>query len=447
MTTHTSILDLSSDVIDSGRTDVATNRVTNQLSELTTDVALVESFSHMVALRTGEGLVLFDSSSPMYGEAVVTALRRWSADRVHTLVYTHGHLDHVGGSGHLAADASDWGHPPMRVVAQNNLAHRFERYRRTSGWNQAINLRQFGGLPPSIARDDKRMHRPFLPSRTLEPTTSYDDVLTESIGGYTFEHHHALGETDDHTWTWVPELKLITAGDQLTWVFPNCGNPQKVQRYPLEWARSLRAMATKGPELLVPAHGLPISGRERIERVLTTVAGVLEHLVDQVLEAMNSGAALDEVLNTVNLAPEELALPFLQPVYDEPEFVVRNVWRLYGGWWDGEPSTLKPPSADALAVEVAALAGGAAALAERAGVVADEGDLRLACRLIDFAARAEPSSKEVHERRAGIYARRRIEERSLMAKGIFGSAAAESEMVWKGEASLKPARVSLGEAP
>ena len=37
-----------------------------------------------------------------------------------------------------------------------------------------------------------------------------------------------------------------------------------------------------------------------------------------------------------------LERPYLRPVYDEPEFVVRNVYRLYGGWWDGNPANLKP---------------------------------------------------------------------------------------------------------
>ena len=54
----------------------------------------------------------------------------------------------------------------------------------------------------------------------------------------------------------------------MTWLFPNAGNPQKVQRYPVEWAAALRSMVALGPELLLPAHGLPIEGRERIETVL-----------------------------------------------------------------------------------------------------------------------------------------------------------------------------------
>ncbi len=58
--------------------------------------------------------------------------------------------------------------------------------------------------------------------------------------------------------------------------------------------------------------------------------------------------------------------PYLRPVYDEPEFIVHTVWRLYGGWWDGNPASLKPASERALAAELAALAGGAQALADRA---------------------------------------------------------------------------------
>ena len=72
------------------------------------------------------------------------------------------------------------------------------------------------------------------------------------------------------------------SGDFLIWNFPNAGNPQKVQRYPIEWAAALREMIGHGPELLLPAHGLPIEGDERIARVLDDIATALEDLVDEV---------------------------------------------------------------------------------------------------------------------------------------------------------------------
>jgi alkyl sulfatase BDS1-like metallo-beta-lactamase superfamily hydrolase len=257
------------------------------------------------------------------------------------------------------------------------------------------------------------------------PTVSYSDRLEVELAGEPAVLHHDRGETDDHTWVWLPERKTICGGDFITWVFPNAGNPQKVQRYPAEWARALHAMAALEPELYLPAHGLPITGRERIARVLTDVAQVLESLVDQTLAMMNAGAPLDEILHTVEVPAELADRPYLQPTYDEPEFVVRNIWRLYGGWWDGDAANLKPAPSGALAAEIASLVGGSERLIERALALSDSGEHRLACHLAEFAVRAG-DSPELHAKRAEIYARRRDSERSLMAKGVFRAAAEES---------------------
>ena len=106
--------------------------------------------------------------------------------------------------------------------------------------------------------------------------------------------------------------------------------------------------------------------------------------------------------------------------------MVRNVWRLYGGWYDGNPATLKPAAEPAVAAELAALAGGADRLAARARALADEGDLRLAGHLAELAALAAPDDRAVHAVRADVFERRVAEETSTMAKGIFGWAADES---------------------
>ncbi len=423
-------LELSARTIDSGTVDAPVNRITNELAELAEGVALIESFSHSLVVDAGEHLVVFDASGPAGGPAVVDSLRRWSDKPIESIVYTHGHVDHVGGSRAFAARAEADGHPRPTVVGHARVANRFDRYELTRGYNRAINLRQFGGAAAAAASADDR---PFLPRGTLRPDRTYEDRLERRVDDLELVHHHCLGETDDHTWTWVPAHRMISAGDQFIWNFPNCGNPQKVQRYPIEWAESLRAMAACEPELFVPAHGLPIAGRERIAACLDTVATTLETLVAEVLAAMNAGAALDDIVHSVSVPAETLDLPYLRPLYDEPEFVIRNIWRLFGGWWDGNPARLKPPSDRAAGVEVVALAGGLEPLVERAQRLADDGDLRLACQLIEWAAAAEPASPAVHEARSTIYGARRAAESSLMAKGIFRSAQADSETVLTGE--------------
>src|SRR4029434_8619125 len=78
------------------------------------------------------------------------------------------------------------------------------------------------------------------------------------VGGTRFELHHAKGETDDHAWVFLPQTKTLCTGDLFIWAAPNAGNPQKVQRYAVEWAAALREMAALSPEFLLPRHGLPI---------------------------------------------------------------------------------------------------------------------------------------------------------------------------------------------
>ena len=127
---------------------------------------------------------------------------------------------------------------------------------------------------------------------------------------------------------------------------------------------------------------------------------------------MNAGARLDEVIHTVTPPPALMERPYLQPVYDEPEFIVRTIWRLYGGWWDGNPATLKPAAERALALELAELAGGATVLADRALALMEgagsgafgqqrghaDDSLRLAGHLAELAWLAAPQDPAIAKR-------------------------------------------------
>lgn len=422
-------LELSNKVLDSGVVDEPVNRVTNDLSELADGLAIVESFSHCVVWNSGDGLVCFDTSGAGSGRDVVSSVRRWSTDRVSHLVYTHGHADHIGGSFAFAEDSSNRGHEKASVVGHENVNRRIDRYTATNDWNLRVNQRQFGGTQSEMTVAVGENLQRFLPRNTLRVEESFRDSMTMRIADTDVELHHARGETDDHLWAWIPDRKWLFAGDFIIWNYPNAGNPQKVQRYALEWAQALRKMIEQGPELLVPAHGLPIEGRTRIADVLDTISSSLETVVAQVLEMMNAGATLDAIIHSVKVPDDVLARPFMRPLYDEPEFVVRNIWRLYGGWWDGAPSRLKPAPDAMLGAEIAHLAGGAETLMRRALELMTSGDLRLACHLADFAGWASPKDPAIHADRATIYDARRKSELSLMSKGIFRGAARESRQI------------------
>ena len=386
---------------------------TGQTEELSPGVVFLHTFANMTVVRTGAGLLLVDTSNYAARARTFALVRAVDPGPVFAAIYTHGHADHALGLPPFLAEARERGWPRPRIVGHRNVAARFARYRLTNAYNALINARQFG-IEPSWPMDYE------------EPDVVYDATLPFAAGEVTLELHHARGETDDHTWIWWAERRILWTGDQFIWVAPNAGNPQKVQRYAAEWAVSLRAMRALEPELLIPGHGMPIIGRVRIAQALGDTADWLETLERQTVARMNEGATLDAILAEVQPPAHLAARPYLQAVYDEPEYVVRNVWRLYGGWWDGVPSHLKPAREAEIGREVASLAGGVDRLAARAQDLAQSGDLALAAHLIDWAVAVDPDDRAAHAARAQIYEARSRAAAALMTRGIFAAAARES---------------------
>jgi len=370
-------------------------------------------FSGVTAFETDEGIVLVDSGMVFLAPRIAAALRSVTQAPIHTAIFTHGHVDHAYGLQEFLAPGQD----PPRVIAHAAMPARFERYEATAPHNQAVNARQFGGAVDSGATV------PFTAPAIL-PDTLYDDRLDLEVGGVRFELHHALGETDDHTWVLCPDRDVLCPGDLVIWSVPNCGNPQKVQRYPWAWADALREMASARPRTLAPGHGGPIVDQpDKVQRLLLETADFLDTIVERTLAVLNDGSPPHvDVVQRVELPVS--ASPWLQPGYDEGEFIVRNVIRYFGGWYSGRPSELKPAARDAVAAELAALAGGPDALLDRAEAVAATGDRRLASHLADYALEATPDDARVGERVAALYEDRAARETSLMATNLFRSAAA-----------------------
>lgn len=369
--------------------------------------------SGTTAFDTDDGLVLVDTGAKMFAPTFAQQLRQLTAAPVHTAIYTHGHVDHAFGLANFLLPDQD----RPRVVAHPASLARFERYARTARHNRFINARQFGGAADAEGFD-------LFEHPSVMPNELCEDRATFRVGGLTFEVRHCRGETDDHLWVWCPERGVLCPGDLFIYAVPNAGNPQKAQRYPWDWAAGLREMAECRPSVLCPGHGGPVvDDPDKIQRMLTETADYLDLLVERTIQAMENGSPPHvDIVREVEPPPTDA--PWLQPVYDEAEFIVRNVIRHFGGWWSGRPSELKPASRLQVAGEMVALAGGVQAVVDRARALADEGNLQLASHLADYALEAAPEDGQVREAVARIYEARAQSEQSLMAINLFNSAAA-----------------------
>ena len=383
--------------------------------EVAPDVFMHAQFSNTYALKTPVGLLIIDPGLQRLSASVHRWVRAWSDAPVHTAVYTHGHIDHACGLGAFLR-AGDRPH----IIAQENCPKRFERYRLTHGLNAAINSRQFG-------------REVLFPDQFDWPTLTFRDSLTQRMGNLDIAFRAGKGETDDHCYIWIAERGYLFTGDFIIWRAPNCGNPQKVQRYPVEWAEALERMAGLGAEWLFPGHGLVVHGRDAVRLVLTDTASYLRTIIDQVLLRLNAGEVPETIVHAVRSDPDLASLPYLQETYDHPQFIVRNLMRLWGGWWNGSAADLLPATLEAQAKEIAALAGGTARLIERARALIAEKDFALASHLAEWAVRAAPDDGEAQILKRDVYEQRLAAEPNLMARGIF-------------RAAMNDAREALGEA-
>jgi glyoxylase-like metal-dependent hydrolase (beta-lactamase superfamily II) len=182
------------------------------LAEITDGVAFLPNFGNCTVIAADDGLVMVDTGSIMTAEHVFREVRSWNDQPLRSVIFSHGHIDHVFGVGPFDEEATTKGWHSPHVIAHRHLPQRFERYVMTAGYNQVINRRQF-----AVATLEWPLEYRF-PDETYETTHEFD------VGSSTFHLQHEKGETDDATVTWFPERRVLCSGDLFIWNSPNAGN-------------------------------------------------------------------------------------------------------------------------------------------------------------------------------------------------------------------------------
>lgn len=340
---------------------------------------------NVVLFETDEGLVLIDTGYNASGETIKRLIKSVSDMPLHTIIYTHGHTDHAYGTWALMEDNP-------QVVAHELLAPRFDRYLRLRGSLANYMSQPVASLPKT--RDD-----------LVYPTREFRDTLTLTIGGEDFVLRHHRGETDDQLYVWVPGRKALSTADYYQGFLPNAGNGKRKQRYPEEWAAALREMAAENAQILLPAHGEAITDPAVIKENLTVLADALQYIVDTTIDGLNTGVRKDLIYQSMVL-PEALAThPSLDVKYVTAKDISKMVIKNYTGWWDDVPSNWTPALLEDQGREIVSLAGGMAAIDERARQLIGT-DIRMASHLTDWAWYADPNDPIAQQLVIDVYRNR-----------------------------------------
>ena len=353
-----------------------------------------------------DGVIIVDPGQQVAGASQVRAAFEQISDLpVRALIYTHGHGDHANGS--PAFYDPDTG---IEVWARSNYGSEAARVAAAglTGGARPSNTQGFDLLPEQkisvgIAIPPERpvgnqmgdgARAQVQPVRPIEPTHTFDeDRIRLEIAGVTLDLVAAPGETADQLYVWLPEQRVVFAGDNFyqSWpnVYPLRGTARRSIR---DWIRSIDSMIAEDPLHVVGGHTTPIVG-SAVE-VLTNYRDAMRWVHDRTIEGAKQFMTPDELVEYAAL-PEHLAgLDYLADYYGSVWGTVRDIYAQDLGWFDGDPLNLHRESPLKQSQRMADLVGGADVLMTKALEAMAADDPLGAAQLAQHVIRLRPEDPE-----------------------------------------------------
>ena len=337
-------------------------------------------FGNTFLVTTKAGNVVVDPSSVFNVERHRRLLRAVSTAPTRYIVLTHAHGDHTGG---VAA----WREPGTKVVGQANEVE-FNNYQtRLAGFFALRNAAQFGGAVEAAARRAGANPGNYAAPKLAD--VLFDREMRFKVGDLTFVVMSTPGETPDHLTVWIPELKAAFTGDNYYASFPNLYTLRGTEpRWALDYVTSLNRVMALKPEIVLPSHGVPIQGADKIQKTLTQYRDAIAYVHDRTVAGMNQGKDVYTLMDEVKLPPEL----YVGEGYGNLPWSVRGIYEGYAGWFDGDAATMYPTAPSKAAAELVKLAGGPEPIAARAEALVRT-DPALALRLTSAALAVDAKSR------------------------------------------------------
>ena len=234
----------------------------------------IYSMDHQVA--DGKNVIIFGArravaidtgTYPEEGQEMVDFIRAQGREP-DLLVLTHGHGDHVLGSGPFKG---------AEVIAHDLCGAEMRR------------------LLPGLA-ERKGITFEELSAQIVWPTITFSQELTLDLGDKTLWLFPTPGHSQDGVSIYVWEDKLLVAGDSVvTSIVPAIGNGDS-----RTLQASLANLMTLDIELMIPGHGDVVRGRPQVQDCLAWPIVYLSRVRGAVQDAMQQGLEPDIIVDAVD---------------------------------------------------------------------------------------------------------------------------------------------------
>ena len=368
--------------------------------------------SNMHVIEGEEGIVVVDPLISAETAAAALALyREHRGERPVTgLVYTHSHVDHLGGArGVLTPEQANARDLPIlapagflhHAVSENVFAGTAMGRRAGYMYGALLERGPEGQLGSGLGQTTSLGTITLVPP-TLDIAATGQEEVVDGVR-MTFQltpGTEAPAEMNFH----LPEKGALCIADNAVRSMHNILTPRgALVRDPRVWAHHLDEaidLFGESSEVLFAGHHWPCWGRQRIADFLEKQRDLYSYLHDQTLRLLNKGHTGPEIAEAIELPPSLAEEWHCREYYGSVSHNVKAIYQRYMGWFDGNPAHLweHPPVEQAR--RYVEFMGGADAVLEKARRSFEAGDYRWVAEVVNHVVFAEPENRAARELQA-----------------------------------------------
>jgi len=359
-------------------------------------VAVGYDLANSIMIEGDDGIIIVDTLST-YEDAkeVIAEFRKITDKPVKAIIYSHGHLDHVHGTGAFLEEGED-----VEIYAHDSHLDFYINENSVLGPIASIRSGYAAGaFLPNEGPDRKNLgiFPPMAPGTIayVQPTQTFSDELEVEISGVKLKMVFVAGESSDQIYIWLPEKEVLLIGDNIYAIVPNIYTLRgAVYRDPMNYVNALDKMIPLDAEYLVPSHVKPVTGKENIKDILVSTRDAAQYIYDQTIRGMNQGYTADELSRMIQL-PEQLDNhPWLTKTRNDVSAHVKQIYYGNLGWFEGNSVFLNSISSDERSHKIVEGFGGVQKTMSLTRDAIDNGEYEWAAELGSFVLTVEPDNEQ-----------------------------------------------------
>lgn len=374
------------------------------------------NLANTIMIEGDDGLIIVDvGESSLQSEKVMAEFRRLTDKPVKAIIYTHHHPDHINGTAAFVSP-QQVRDGEVEIIAHDSLLEHVVLQGATVGPILSLRSGYSFGLAMAMERPEEMagMNAGIGPtpevdlerdpgSTFIAPTRTFSDELEISIAGVRMQMVHVPSEAEDEIAIWLPDDNILLSAEVIQGpTLPNVHTLRGTKfRDPVQWVRALDRLRAFRAEAMVPAHGQPVIGAEKVEEVLRMTRDGIAYIHDQTIRYMNKGYTADELVELVKFPPHLGDYsPYLREYYGTVKHAVRQIYNGYLGWFDGDPTTLDPTPPVEKAERTVAMMGGRDKVIAAAKQAINQQDYQWAAELLTPVIRINHDDNEARQLKA-----------------------------------------------